>query len=70
MKTKIFLLCLLVALIGLAAWVPASRFLLRHRIMTKIERVKEGMHTWAANGRDPSNIAQEMVRGCPKSRFG
>jgi Spy/CpxP family protein refolding chaperone len=32
----------------------------RKRLSEKVERVKEGVQTWAASGRDPSVIAQTM----------
>jgi hypothetical protein len=32
----------------------------RQRIIAKVERVKEGVHQWAAAGRDPSGIAKTM----------
>ncbi len=64
MKTKILLLlCLLGAAFlsdihAQSTNDPAEA--MRQRITAKVERVKEGVKTWAASGRDPSAIVKAL----------
>ena len=63
MKTKLILLCLLgsVFLRMVNAQSPADPAeALRQRIIATVERVKEGVQTWAASGRNPSAIVKTL----------
>jgi Tol biopolymer transport system component len=63
MKTKLILLCLVgsVFLRLVNAQSPADPAEVMHqRIIAKVERVKEGVQTWAASGRNPSAIVKTL----------
>ena len=65
MKTKFqrLLICLLgIAILSMAnAQSPTSPAeAMRQRIIAKVERVKDGVHTWAASGRDPSAMVKTL----------
>ena len=62
-ESKIILACFLGSvLLGMvnAQPPPDSGEVMRQRIMAKVERVKEGVQMWVANGRDPSDVVKTM----------